>query len=169
MNDEMRFPAPWSLSVKIITGVTLGLLSAATFLAWRLLPANTPPFARLLAMAAPPAILLFTLPFAVRGYVLRNDELRIERLGWFHRVPLSAVLSVTADPDAVRGSIRICGSGGLFGFFGWFRNRKLGVYRAHGTDPALAVVVKLPHRNLVVTPADPNRFVLELQARLDAP
>ncbi|MEY4387720.1 MAG: hypothetical protein RLY20_3003, partial [Verrucomicrobiota bacterium] len=66
---------------------------------------------------------------------ITDDELRVERLGWQNRFRLADVKSVVADPEAMRWSIRLCGSGGLFGFFGWFRNRTLGTYRAYGTGP----------------------------------
>ena len=58
-------------------------------------------------------------------------ELRIERLGWENRFALADVVAVCTDPKELRWSIRLCGSGGLFGFFGWFWNRTLGIYRAY--------------------------------------
>lgn len=165
MKDEIRFGAPWALSVKIITIVVIGLLLGLPVIAAGKLPANTPVLARLATTILPPAILLCTLAFMVRGFVLTHSELVIERFGWCNHIPLNMVVSVNADADAMRGSIRLCGSGGVFGFFGWFRNRKLGVYRAYGTDPRLSVVVKLTNRTIVVTPDDPNRFVTEINAR----
>ena len=113
----------------------------------------------------PPLIIFATLPFAVRGYVLTGQELRIERVGWQNRIPLADVATATADPQAMRWSIRLFGSGGLFGFFGWFRNRTLGTYRAYGTDPKNTVVLKLRQRTIIVTPHDPERFVAEINAR----
>jgi hypothetical protein len=56
-------------------------------------------------------------------------------------------------------SIRISGNGGLFVFCGLFRNSKLGVYRAFCTDASHAVVLRFPDRTIVVTPAQPEKFV----------
>lgn len=163
MKTELHFPAPWSTAVKIISVVATGLLLGIPVVGGRLLPGDTPELGRFLIQVLPVAVWLGTLPFIVRGYVITERELRIERLGWENRIPLRDILSATADPEAMRWSIRLCGSGGLFGFFGWFRNRKLGTYRAYGTDPTHAVVVKLRHRTLVVTPHDPAAFVLALR------
>jgi hypothetical protein len=165
MKSEIHFSAPWSLAVRIITLIVLALLLGVSLTGLTAMPAGVPFAAKVMMVVMPLAIVVGTLPFMVNGYVLREDELLIERLGWCNHVPLSTVVSATIDPDAIRGSIRLCGSGGLFGFFGWFRNRKLGVYRAYGTDPARSVVVKLSHRTLVITPDDPNRFVAELDSR----
>ena len=165
MRNEIRFGAPWAMVVRIVTVVVCALLIGVTGAGLAVLPANTPRFASVLMVVVPIGILLGTLPFLVLGYVLRDDELLIERLGWANHVPLSTVVSAVADPDAIRGSIRLCGSGGLFGFFGWFRNGRLGVYRAYGTDPKRCVVVKLTNRTIVVTPDDPQRFVAEVDSR----
>ena len=165
MKDEIRFAAPWALAVRIITTVVLALLIGIAVFVPVALPANTPLAARVALFITPLAIIAGTLPFMIRGYVLCADELRIERLGWANHIPLNTVVSATADAAAIRGSIRLCGSGGLFGFFGWFRNRKLGIYRAYGTDPKLSVVVKLTNRSIVVTPDNPERFVAEIESR----
>jgi hypothetical protein len=165
MNNEIRFAAPWSAGVKIITLAALGLLLGIPVVSSVTLPESTPLFARLSATLLPIAILAGTMPFMVRGFVLTDDELRIERLGWQNRFKLADVKSVVADPESLRWSIRLCGSGGLFGFFGWFRNRTLGTYRAYGTDPKNTVVIRLHDRAIVVTPHDPTRFVEELTRR----
>jgi hypothetical protein len=159
MKPDLHFHAPWSTAVKLITVLATGLLVGVAMVGSRSLPADTPGLARFLVQVLPIAIVLGTLPFMVRGYVITGRELRIARLGWENCIPLRDIVSATADPAAMRWSIRLFGSGGLFGFFGWFRNRKLGTYRAYGTDPSNAVVIKLRQRTIVVTPHDPAAFV----------
>jgi hypothetical protein len=169
VNHELRFAAPWSLAVKIITLVALAVLLGTSLAGMRALPESTANAIRALMVFVPPLIILVTLAFAVRGFVLTDQELRIERVGWQNRIPLTNVVSATADPQAMRWSIRLFGSGGLFGFFGWFRNRTLGTYRAYGTDPKNTVVLKLRGRTLVVTPENPAQFVEEINARRNHP
>jgi hypothetical protein len=165
MNDETRFSAPWSVSLKVLTVFTCILPLATTAVGVALLPENAPALARAVLVIIPPALLIASLPFAILGYVLRDGELVIERLGWCNRINLKSVVSATVDPDAMRGSIRIFGSGGLFGFFGWFRNGRLGVYHAYCTDLKRNVVLKLADRTIVISPDDPNRFTQELTRR----
>lgn len=165
MKTEIRFAAPWSMAVKIITLVVLGLLLGVPVVSSITLPESTPLLARLSATLLPLVILAATLPFSVRGYALTEGELRIERLGWQNRFPLSEVKSVVANPEAMRWSVRLFGSGGLFGFFGIFRNKTLGTYRAYGTDPHKTVVIEFRNRTIVVTPDDPALFVEEVIRR----
>jgi len=166
MKNEIRFSAPWSRSVKIISALVFAVLLGIVFVGSRKLPDSAPLSARLAATLIPVAILTGTLPFVVRGYFISDGEMRIARLGWQNRFALAEVVSVSVDPEAMRWSIRLCGSGGLFGFFGWFRNKTLGTYRAYATDPKNTVVVKLRDRTIVVTPDEPARFVQEMLRRL---
>lgn len=166
MKNEIHFSAPWSRAVKIVTFAVIVLLVGVSVVGSRHLSDTTPLSARFAATFLPLAILLGTLPFIIRGYVLTPHELRIERLGWSNRFALANVESVEANPEAMRWSIRLCGSGGLFGFFGWFRNRTLGTYRAYGTDPKNTVVIKFKDRTIVLTPQNPAGFVAEVLQRL---
>ena len=166
MNKEIRFSAPWSPGVRIITFAVIAILVGVSLASSVHLGDSTPLFARVVATFLPLAILVASLPFIIRGYVLNDHELRVERLGWENRFALANVESVEANPDAMRWSLRLCGSGGLFGYFGWFRNRTLGTYRAYSTAPKKTVVLKLGDRTIVVTPDDPARFVEEVLRRL---
>jgi hypothetical protein len=103
--------------------------------------------------------------FVIRGYVLEGGELRVRRLLWDTRVPLATLRSAYVDPEAMKASLRLFGNGGLFSISGLFRNRALGNYRAWATDPALAVVLRLDGRTVVVTPESPAVFLAELRGR----
>ncbi|VGO17923.1 hypothetical protein PDESU_06525 [Pontiella desulfatans] len=59
----------------------------------------------------------------------------------------------------MKGSIRLCGNGGLFSFTGLYRNKKLGNYRVFVNDLNRAVVLRFSKRTTVVTPDDPAAFV----------
>lgn len=97
--------------------------------------------------------------FMVRGYSVTDGALIIHRLGWNFRLDLDSLVSIEADPAALNGSIRLAGNGGLFAVCGWFRNGKLGVFRAFCTDTAHAVVLRFRDRTIVVTPDQPEKFV----------
>jgi hypothetical protein len=142
-----RFRAPLSAKLKLFTGAFLVLMVAVTL--------STPPPLNLL----PVAIVAVTAAFAVRGYTVRPGVLVVHRLGWATRIPLKGLKSVSAEPDATLGSIRVFGLGGAFAFVGRFRNSTLGSYRAYVTDPALCVVLDLGGETVVVTPDSPVRFV----------
>lgn len=158
--------APWSTFLKGISiAVTLLLLGLFLLVAC-FVPARTLPMLRAVVMAVPTLILLASALFAVRGYELRDGVLHVRRLFWTTRVQLGELREALIDPEAGAGSIRLFGNGGLFSFSGWFRNAKLGRYRAFVTDWQEAVVLRASVCTVVLSPADPASFVRELQVSL---
>lgn len=118
------------------------------------------------AALIPIALLTGCALFLIRGYTVEAGGLTIRRLFWTHRVPLEGLQEVRWDPEAMRGSVRLFGNGGVFSFSGLFWNRKLGKYRAFVTDPSRAVVLRLSRRTVVVSPADPEAFIREVEERV---
>jgi hypothetical protein len=81
---------------------------------------------------------------------------------WSLLLPVAGLQAAEAVPGAMRGSLRLCGNGGLFSITGWYRNRALGNYRAFVTDLKRTVVLRFPARTVVVSPENPERFVAEI-------
>lgn len=113
----------------------------------------------------PVLILVVAALFCVRGYVITADDLLIRRLLWNTRLRRADLESATADREALRGSIRLFGNGGLYSFTGLFRSRALGRYHAYVTDPARTVILRFKHRIIVVSPENPEAFVRDIMAR----
>ncbi|HTI97969.1 MAG TPA: PH domain-containing protein [Dongiaceae bacterium] len=107
-------------------------------------------------------IVLIAALFTVRGYRIEPNVLAIERLLWTTRLPLTGLQSAEFLPEAMRGSIRLWGNGGMFSITGWYRNRKLGSYRAFATNLQQTVVLQFAGRTVVVTPENPEPFVTEI-------
>lgn len=161
---NQRPAAPWGTFLKGISiSVTLLLLGVFLLVA-RFVPASTLPPLRAAVLAVPLLILLAAALFVVRGYEVRDGVLRVRRLCWTTRVAVGEVREVRIDPEAGAGSLRLFGNGGLFSFSGWFRNARLGRYRAFVTDWQQAVVLRADGGIVVLSPADPAGFVRDLQA-----
>jgi hypothetical protein len=154
------YAAPWGTSLVVTSLVaTLICMGAAILMFWR-----GPGLMNWVAV-----VLLATICggalFSIRGYTIAADAILIHRLLWTTRLPLAGLQSVQFAPDAMRGSLRIFGNGGLFSFSGFFWNRTLGNYRAFVTDLRRTVVLRLARRTVVVSPSAPEEFVRELHAR----
>lgn len=57
-------------------------------------------------------------------------DLYIRRLLWGKKIPYTDIRSIHLCQPTM-GERRICGSGGWFGYWGWFRDRDLGKYFAY--------------------------------------
>jgi hypothetical protein len=161
MNANAKFSAPWGKDLKLMTTLCFVICLGVALIGVISLP-EALPFVRFSATAVPLLILVGGAFFAVRGYTLDHGKLIIHRLGWSSRLDLGSLDSAVADPAAMAGSLRIAGNGGLFAFSGWFWSRKLGKYRAFGTDPRRSVILRFPDRTVVVTPDAPERLVEEI-------
>ncbi|WP_237065538.1 PH domain-containing protein [Microbulbifer guangxiensis] len=154
--QQVKFGAPWSRQLRILTVVfTLFLLGLPAILINRA-PEN-PPAIYLVSIWLPLAILALSALFAIRGFIIEPDRLLVLRPLWKTSLSLTGLEQAEHDPQAMDGSIRTFGNGGLFGFIGLFRNKKLGRYRAFATDQKNAVVLRFPTHTLVITPDRPAR------------
>ena len=106
-------------------------------------------------------VLLITYGLSPRGFSLGPEGLRIHRPFGAHVLPLGKVRNARrAQPGELCG-LRTFGSGGMFGFFGWFWSRKLGHYRAYVTHRRDMVLVEA-ERPYLLSPERPDDFLRTL-------
>jgi hypothetical protein len=161
----LEFRAPWSRSLKTASRIAVFILLGIAVAGIVLIPARMPLF-RVFMVAVPACILVSALLFRVCGYSLTATALEVERPLWTTPFTLADLLSVAGDSDALQGSLRLFGNGGLFSFTGIFWNRRLGLFHAYGTDPGRAVVLKFRKRTIVITPDDTQRFIVRVRTYL---
>lgn len=156
--------APWSIGLKLTSTLGTIIVVAVGFAAYRAIP--TPAgFTHLFGLGVAlvlPNILVASLVFMVTGYTVAESELYVERLLWSTRISLAGLSRVWFEPAACKGSIRVFGNGGLFSFTGLYRSRALGRYRLFATNISQSVVLVLPQRVVLVTPAAPQAFIEHL-------
>jgi hypothetical protein len=111
----------------------------------------------------PLAVIVGSMLFLIRGYRLTSEEIWVRRLFWCTRVSLAELMSARVESGVMRWSVRLWGNGGFFSFTGFYFNRLLGRYRAWVTDPRRVVVLRFPARTVVISPAEPEEFILDLQ------
>ena len=160
---NITFTAPWSASLALMTGFCVIFCLAISIMGIISIPSSLV-FAQMVTISVPLLILFGGALFAVRGYTLQEHTLLIKRLLWSSRLNLSTLISATHDPEALDGSMRAFGNGGLFSFSGLYRSSKLGFFRVYGTDPKRAVILRFPNKTVVITPDLPEQFIAEVTA-----
>lgn len=146
----------WGTLMKVITLAICVLLIAIV-----LIPVFTEPVTDIwfyiIMTLVPAGIIAGGSLFMIRGFRIENDTLYVKRAFWESKVSLKGLISAEADPEATRGSWRVFGNGGFFGFSGLYRNRTLGNYRAFITNFPDAVVLRFEKSVLVISPSDPAK------------
>lgn len=102
---------------------------------------------------------------APKGYAVENGDLLVVRNAW--RPFRSAVHELTDLDRPGHLGLRVGGSGGAFGYWGRFRRKDTGVYRAYLTtrDAAHIVAVRTDAGLVTVSPADPDGLAALLEPR----
>ena len=136
-----RFSAPWSRSLRVLTTAAVALLLALVLIGVLVGPRQSWVW-RMAMVGLPLVILVGSLLFMVRGYVLTESQIEVQRLGWSTVLPFAGLAAVSGEPQGLQGSLRLFGNGGLFGISGWFWNRRIGRFRAYATDPERAVLLR---------------------------
>jgi hypothetical protein len=107
-------------------------------------------------------ILFFTILFAPIRYSISPGEIIVHRLGPNIVIPIKNIISVMRvdEEDFYFSTLRMFGSGGFFGYYGWFWNNKLGMYKAYGTNKYNAVLIKIAgNKKILVSPDRPDEFM----------
>lgn len=113
------------------------------------------------------SIILTCAAFGVYGYSIQNGMLIILRLGWSKDILLSDIKSIAYKPNAMMGSLRIWGIGGVFGYIGHFKNRILNHYTAYATHRRKTVVIETKKKGqIVISPDNPEEFVQSLKGAI---
>jgi uncharacterized membrane protein len=165
----MRFSAPWDRKLRIATTVVAAAMTVGAALLLRLAATTETPFASAMAVALVAAfVLTLGLSFALApgGYSIDAGRLWIERPLRAVEVPLASIRAAGALPsEALRGWVKVAGSGGLFGYYGRFWSRRLGSFRLYATRRTGLVFVDTAAERFVLSPEPPERFLEVLFSR----
>jgi hypothetical protein len=108
---------------------------------------------------------LVSFAFSVRSYSYAEGVVVVNRLIGNVRVPLESLREARpATPDDLAGCIRLWGSGGMFGYYGWFRTAKLGTCKWYVTNRSNAVVVRTDTQTVLFSPDEGDRFLERIRA-----
>lgn len=166
--DAEFAPASAGTRVRLATLLSAAAVFMATVLSLVLMlrDKNPPPLPVFIVIGAIPAV--FALVWStgrIRCYRLVGSELRIELPLRTARFPLAGLVSITTNPEAMRGAWKMRGNDGLAAITGRFRSKRLGAFRAYLTDAEHAVVLRWPDRCVVVSPQQDSFFVETVRKR----
>jgi PH (Pleckstrin Homology) domain-containing protein len=111
----------------------------------------------------------FAWALGPKGYSILGDALVVDRPLRPVRIPLRTVRAAGPLPaGSFRGSVKVAGSAGMFGWYGRFWNRRLGGFRAYATRRDGLVLVDAGRERFVLSPEPPDRFLEALLSRAPA-
>jgi hypothetical protein len=154
----IEFQAPAATRMKNSTRIAC-VLFALSMLVGILTPSLAVEF-RAILIGLPVFFLLISFPFSIKGYSLSQDGIVIRRLAGNVQLPLESLAAVEGKAEMFDQSFRLAANRGLFVYSGWFWNSEYKLFRAFVSDPSRAVVLKYADRTVVISPHDPQAFIM---------
>ena len=152
------FGARYDRLTKIVSAVVVVLLVAVPLMAMRTR------VVAVFAALATAAVIGLSFAFSPRGYEISGGAFRVKRLIGDVVFPLDRLRFVREATAAdFWGCVRLWGSGGLFGYYGWFWSKALGRSRWYVTERRKAVVVTDGDQVILVSPEDHDGFVAAIR------
>lgn len=103
---------------------------------------------------------IFCYLFRITGYTLNDSELIIHRPIFNKIVKRNTIKEIKKlNSDEINGMIRTFGNGGLFGFYGWFYNSKLGKIRLYCSRSNDLILLSLEKGKIVISPDETENFI----------
>lgn len=161
----MHYKATLGTSARWITALTTLLLILIPLVILNSAGTSEQP-AIFFPLLLPVLIPLICYVYRVTGYELDSKQILVKRMAGDISLPLNEIESFEVNSEAMKRSFRTFGNGGLFGFYGRFKNAVYGPYRAFVTDPKKSVVLKQRNSVIILSPDEPHKFVKKLTQKL---
>ncbi len=149
-----EFRASYDTLTKVLSAIAVVIIAAGPFIAqsW-------------IIGALSFLVILIAYGYSPQRYVVGRRSIIVKRLLKDAEFPLEFLQAVRrATPDDLKWTIRLWGSGGLFGYYGIFRTSKLGKCTWYCTRRQDQVVVATGSRTALFTPDDIDGFLAAIQA-----
>jgi hypothetical protein len=164
----MEYKASLDLPCKIITGViTVLFLAITAWNVWLILFAEDNPIgitASLLSILLLVTIYLISYLFSPVSYMVSGDRLTIKRHWRDYYLELKNIKNIyLVDKESMGWTIRTFGVGGLFGYYGKFRNKHFGNMTWFATRLSNFVVLETTNNKKILLTPDNTDMIKEIE------
>jgi hypothetical protein len=109
-------------------------------------------------------ILLLSYAWSPRQFETDASSITIRKMWNSIVIPRENIIeSRVIEADDISGSVRLMGSGGLFGYYGKFNNSKLKTYNLQAGNRVNLVLIKTANKTYVLTPNNREAFLKDVQ------
>ncbi len=167
-NDRISFPCTWSMGVTAITAITIIILVASTYFIWTDDFPSSMLWLKYTLIVVFIATIIGGLGYMPIRLIIENDKITLHRLFDAINIPIKDIIEIKAIENSETAfSIRIFGSGGLFGYLGKFKNKKLGYYTMYATDINELILIRTARKTYVFSCRNRDEFIESVKLRND--
>lgn len=148
----------WSLEVILVTvGVTILFLVLLIPMLKSEAPSQILKYSLASLLVAPIVSGLFISPIFIR---INNEKIQIKKPITSIEIPIAHIVSVKKiNIGEISNAIRTFGSGGFFGYVGYFKNDKYGKFLMYATERKNLVLIQTHDKSYVVSCRNPDILI----------
>lgn len=159
-NNITIFPCTWSMRVTSLTAITIIIFAVSTYYVWtkELIWLK---YTLIIIFLATIIGVLLLMPLRL---TFEDDKITLHRLVGPNYIPSKDIIELMAIPNSeIAYSIRLFGSGGLFGYLGKFRNKKLGNYTMYATNLNELILIRTNRKTYVFSCKNRDKLIESFQ------
>ncbi|MBU3837297.1 MAG: PH domain-containing protein [Candidatus Phocaeicola faecigallinarum] len=165
-NDRISFPCTWSMGVTAITAITIIILVASTYFIWTDDFPSSMLWLKYTLIVVFIATIIGGLGYMPIRLTIGNDKIILHRLFGAINISIKDIIEIKAIPNSETAfSIRIFGSGGLFGYLGKFKNKILGNYTMYATNVNELILIRTDRKTYVFSCKNRDEFIESVKLR----
>lgn len=150
------FPCPWSMEVTFLTAITVIILSISTYYVWT----NELIWLKYTLIIIFLGTIIGVLLLMPLRLTIENNKIILHRLIGSIHIPFKDIIELKGIPNSETAySIRLLGSGGLCGYLGKFRNKKLGNYSMYATNLNELILIRTDRKAYVFSCKNRDEFI----------
>lgn len=150
------FPCPWSMGVTFLTAITAIILVISVYFVWT----NELIWLKYTLIIICLATIIGVLLLMPLRLIIGSDKITLHRLIGSIHIPFKDIIELKAIPNSETAySIRVLGSGGLCGYLGKFKNKKLGNYIMYATNLNELILIRTDRKTYVFSCKNRDEFI----------
>ena len=118
-----------------------------------------------LALSSTIGPLIISYLFAPRSFELTPSGIIVRRALRSFEIPYEEIIEVRRISWSLWFTlvqVRVCGSGGLYGFYGLFKLKNIGKVWLYVTNRHNAILIKTKEKQYIISPGEPEEFLRKL-------
>lgn len=150
------FSCPWSMGVTFWTAIIVIILSISTYYVWtnELIGLR---YTLIIIFLATIIGVLLLMPLRL---TIESNKIALHRLIGSIHIPFKDIIELKGIPNSETAySIRLFGSGGLCGYLGKFRNKKIGKYTMYATNLNELILIRTDRKTYVFSCKNRDEFI----------
>lgn len=150
------FPCLWSIEVTFLTAITVIILVISVYFVWT----NELIWLKYTLIIICLATIIGVLLLMPLRLTIESNKIALHRLIGSIHIPFKDIIELKAIPNSETAySIRLLGSGGLCGYLGKFRNKKLGHYTMYATNLNELILIRTNRKAYVFSCKNRDKFI----------